>query len=98
MLPENTDEYCSSPCISETHRVLGCIENILSHFKFFNKATINDVRETIKSGCSHGPKRGDFNVAERIQEEIDAAEKSWRPSFFLHGSLLVIVLGCHFWL
>lgn len=58
MLPENTDEYCSSPCISETHRVLNCIENLLSHFKFYNKASINDVRGTIKSGCSYGPKRG----------------------------------------
>lgn len=61
MLPENTDEYCSSPCISETHLVLNCIENVLSHFKFYNKASINDVRETIKSGCSYGPKRGILN-------------------------------------
>lgn len=56
--PEYTDEYCKGPCLAETHHVLDCINGILKGFIFFNRATLNDVRETIKSGCGYGPKRG----------------------------------------
>lgn len=53
-----TEQYCEGPCLSETHLVLNCIENILSHFVFYNRATIYDIRDTIKAGCSYGPERG----------------------------------------
>lgn len=94
--PETTDEYCTGPCISETHHVLDCLENLLQQFKFYNKATIYDVRETIKAGCSHGPQRGDFNVAKYIQADYNNAQKSWRfGDLFLHGLLLIIFWACH---
>lgn len=53
-----TDQYCNGPCLTETHLVLDCIEGILYHFVFYNKATIKDVRDTIKAGCGYGPERG----------------------------------------
>lgn len=65
--PEYTDQYCNGPCLSETTHVLDCIDGILKQFVFYNRATLNDVRETIKGGCSHGPKRGNFDVIEHIQ-------------------------------
>lgn len=58
MPPEYTDQYCNGPCVYETDLVLKCIEGLLLEFKFYNKATIRDVRDTIKSGCSYGPERG----------------------------------------
>ncbi|KVH90204.1 hypothetical protein Ccrd_007763 [Cynara cardunculus var. scolymus] len=65
--PEFADEYCNGPCLKETHLVLNCINDILTHFVFYNHATIKDVKETIKVGCGYGPHRGDFNVAEHIE-------------------------------
>lgn len=88
--PENADEYCNGPCLSETHLVLNCIEGVLSHFKFYNHATVNDVKETIKSGCSYGPKRGDFNVAERVQEDDSNGHRT-NFSLFLSGLVLMIM-------
>ncbi|KAL8484857.1 hypothetical protein ACS0TY_027231 [Phlomoides rotata] len=65
--PEYTDEYCQGPCLAETHHALDCIDKILKRFIFLNRATLHDVRETIESGCSHGPKRGNFDVVGHIQ-------------------------------
>lgn len=56
--PEYTDQYCNGPCLEETHLVLTCIGNILSNFFFYNKATIQDVRETLQAGCSYTSERG----------------------------------------
>ncbi|KAK6146218.1 hypothetical protein DH2020_020087 [Rehmannia glutinosa] len=72
--PEYTDQYCNGPCLKETHLVLDCIDGILKHFVFYNKATLEDVRETIEVGCSYGPKRGDFNVAEHIEADSAIAK------------------------
>ncbi|KAL5541918.1 hypothetical protein UlMin_009628 [Ulmus minor] len=66
---EKTEEYCSGPCLTETNLVLDCIDNILSHFVFYNRATIQEVRETVQAGCGYGPERGDFNVEEHIESE-----------------------------
>lgn len=33
---------------------------------FYNKATIEDVRDTIKAGCSYGPERGILLVYEAV--------------------------------
>lgn len=38
---EYTDEYCTGPCLSETHYVLDCIGGIMSNFKFYNEATFS---------------------------------------------------------
>ncbi|CAA2984105.1 Hypothetical predicted protein [Olea europaea subsp. europaea] len=56
--PEYTEQYCKGPCLKETHHVLDCIDGIMKHFVFYNKATLSAIRETIKIGCSYGPKRG----------------------------------------
>ncbi|KAJ6357071.1 hypothetical protein OIU78_005038 [Salix suchowensis] len=71
--PEYVDPYCSGPCLAETHLVLDCIENIMKNFVFYNKATIQDVRDTIKAGCSYGPERGNFDVSEHLQAENNNA-------------------------
>lgn len=55
---EKTDEYCNGPCLTETHLVLNCIDNIFKNFVFYNKATIQDVRDTVQAACSYGPQRG----------------------------------------
>ncbi|MCD7449617.1 hypothetical protein HAX54_000845 [Datura stramonium] len=85
--PEYADQYCRGPCLEETHLVLNCLENILSHFRFYNKATIRAVEETIKEGCSYGPKRGYFNVAEHILAYGSTAFRASRS--MLHGFVLM---------
>lgn len=74
--PEYADSYCGGPCLVETHLVLSCIENIMKHFVFYNKATIEDIRDTIKAGCGYGPERGNFDVSEHLQFEENNAFKT----------------------
>ncbi|KAJ6322190.1 hypothetical protein OIU77_012125 [Salix suchowensis] len=71
--PGYADSYCGGPCLSETHLVLSCIESIMGHFVFYNKATVRDIRNTIKAGCSYGPERGNFDVSEHLQYEENHA-------------------------
>ncbi|KAK9288350.1 hypothetical protein L1049_016803 [Liquidambar formosana] len=73
---DHTDEYCNGPCLMETHLVLNCIEGILLNFEFYNKATIQDIRDTIQAGCGHTSERGNFNVAEHIQAEESKGNKA----------------------
>ncbi|XP_010442399.1 PREDICTED: uncharacterized protein LOC104725433 [Camelina sativa] len=91
-----TEEFCQGPCFSETHLALHCIEDIIHHYRFFNRATIHDIRETLKSGCSYGPERGDFNVLEHIEdEEENGSEKMMKSRFgslFLGTVLFTIAL------
>lgn len=56
--PEYADEYCEGPCLSETKHVLDCMGGILKGFVFYNRATLNNLRDTIESGCGSGPKKG----------------------------------------
>ena len=58
--PQKTDEYCGGSCLIETNLVLNCIDNIFAHFVFYNKATIQDVGDTVKSACGNGPERGSY--------------------------------------
>ncbi|KAM7485008.1 hypothetical protein LguiA_001017 [Lonicera macranthoides] len=90
--PEYVDQYCQGPCLTETDLVLSCLENILSHFLFYNEATIKDVRETIKAGCGYGPDRGDFNVAEHIKAEEGAAARMGL-NYSLLFRILPLILG-----
>ncbi|KAG8480881.1 hypothetical protein CXB51_025586 [Gossypium anomalum] len=86
--PEYTDEYCSGPCLSETHLVLNCIENIMKNFVFYNKATIHDIRDTIKAGCSYGPERGNFDVEEHLEAEESGSNKATASILFGVGSII----------
>nr|GEU66081.1 retrovirus-related Pol polyprotein from transposon TNT 1-94 [Tanacetum cinerariifolium] len=65
--PDYTDQFCGGACLKETDLVLNCISDVLSNFLFYNRATVRDVKDTIKAGCSFGPNRGDFNIADHIQ-------------------------------
>ncbi|KAG7533551.1 hypothetical protein ISN45_Aa08g011790 [Arabidopsis thaliana x Arabidopsis arenosa] len=88
----STEEFCEGPCFSETHLALNCIEEIIHHYRFFNRATIHDIRETLKSGCSYGPERGDFNVLEHIEdEEENRSEKIKSKSGPLLGTVLFTI-------
>lgn len=40
--------------------MLDCIDKILTNFEFYNKASIQDVRDTIQAGCGYGQERGDI--------------------------------------
>nr|GMC99160.1 uncharacterized protein LOC109175367 isoform X1 [Ipomoea batatas]GMD10982.1 uncharacterized protein LOC109175367 isoform X1 [Ipomoea batatas]GMD73947.1 uncharacterized protein LOC109175367 isoform X1 [Ipomoea batatas]GMD76569.1 uncharacterized protein LOC109175367 isoform X1 [Ipomoea batatas]GME08072.1 uncharacterized protein LOC109175367 isoform X1 [Ipomoea batatas] len=89
--PDCTDEFCNGACLKETDLILHCIETVLSDFEFYNKATINDVRHTIKEGCSYGPNRGNFDVAEHLQYEENNAFQASKA--VLHNlSLMVLAL------
>ncbi|EOY06666.1 Glycine-rich family protein, putative isoform 2 [Theobroma cacao] len=87
--PGYIDEYCSGPCLSETHLVLNCIENIMTNFLFYNRATIQDIRDTIQAGCGYGPERGDFNVEEHIEAEGSSASKAATQILIGIGSMII---------
>ncbi|XP_042424151.1 uncharacterized protein LOC122011825 [Zingiber officinale] len=63
---EATDDYCGGPCLSETKFVLSCVDEILYTFKFYNGASVQDVKYTLDAGCGDTNKRGDFDVAEHL--------------------------------
>ncbi|CAN6551281.1 unnamed protein product [Malus baccata var. baccata] len=87
---EKTDEYCNGPCMTETQLVLDCIDNIMTNFQFYNKATIQDIRDTIHAGCGHGKERGKFDVTEHItRAEGSNAYKA--ANQILIGIVLMIV-------
>ncbi|WOL18377.1 hypothetical protein Cni_G27172 [Canna indica] len=66
---EATDAYCGGPCLTETKLVLSCVDNILYSFRFYNGASVRDVRYTLDAGCGHSGRRGDFNVAEHLDDD-----------------------------
>ncbi|XP_019168477.1 PREDICTED: uncharacterized protein LOC109164142 [Ipomoea nil] len=43
--------FCSSKCVKETRNVLHCISHTKRDFWFANKATVNDINQTIIDGC-----------------------------------------------
>ncbi|TKY72533.1 hypothetical protein E2542_SST01274 [Spatholobus suberectus] len=88
---EKTDIFCEGPCLSETNLVLSCLDNVFSNFIFYNRATIQDIRETIEAACGYGPQRGDFNVAEHIQAEESKAPKATTSHVAM--GLATIVMG-----
>ncbi|KAI3821774.1 hypothetical protein L1987_09346 [Smallanthus sonchifolius] len=91
--PDYTDKYCGGPCLKETDLVLNCINDVFSNFLFYNRATINNIKDTIKTGCSYGPSRGDFNVAEHIQAN---GSNSYKFSYHILFWLLPFISVCMF--
>ncbi|BAT95116.1 uncharacterized protein HKW66_Vig0235780 [Vigna angularis] len=73
---EATDFFCSGPCLTEAQLVLNCIDDILSNFLFYNKATVQQMRYALNAGCSFSRQRGNFNLAEYIGGETSNAPKS----------------------
>ncbi|CAN6548305.1 unnamed protein product [Malus baccata var. baccata] len=90
---EKTDEYCNGPCLTETNLVLDCLENIMTNFLFYNKATIQDVRDTIHAGCGHGEERGKFDVAEHFRAEGSNAYKAANQILIV---LMIVATGLLF--
>ncbi|AES61458.2 hypothetical protein MtrunA17_Chr1g0192611 [Medicago truncatula] len=73
--PEATDFFCSGPCLIETQLVLECIDNMLSNFIFYNKATVQQMRYALNSGCSYSRQRGNFNLEGYIGGETNNARE-----------------------
>lgn len=58
------DYYCGGACVVETEDVLNCVASALDGFRFYNGASVEDARYALRRGCSHTPRRGDFNDLE----------------------------------
>ncbi|GAB4835748.1 hypothetical protein Ancab_000658 [Ancistrocladus abbreviatus] len=76
-----TDQFCYGPCLAETYLVLDCVDHTISNFEFYNKATVTDIRATLRSGCSHTDQRGNFNVQEFLQDERSSADSLLGTSY-----------------
>ncbi|KAH7833974.1 hypothetical protein Vadar_011564 [Vaccinium darrowii] len=87
--PEATDEFCNGACLSETQGLLDCIDNFVSGFLFYNKATTQDIRDTLHSACSYSIQRGNFNVGEYIQRDTSDSLGLLKPAR-LRAFVLVI--------
>ncbi|KAH9306625.1 hypothetical protein KI387_011029, partial [Taxus chinensis] len=87
---KETDEYCNGGCFEGTKEVLTCVDQILSNFVFYNKATIGDIRRTIVEGCSNTDKRGDFNVLERILASSEA--NNIRPTYVEATAIIFVIM------
>ncbi|XP_077240829.1 uncharacterized protein LOC143881570 [Tasmannia lanceolata] len=92
--PEATDEYCNGPCLDETYNVLNCVDGLLKNFIFYNKATLQTVRATLKDACSDTSERGNFNVGSHILDEPDDAHKAVVPAYMF--VFTVVTAGCLF--
>ncbi|XP_022719518.1 uncharacterized protein LOC111277368 [Durio zibethinus] len=88
---EATDIFCTGPCLAETQLVLKCVDNILSDFTFYNKATIRDIREVLRAGCSYTSRRGNFDVGDYFQGEISEARALC--NFMISLSALTLIIG-----
>ncbi|KAL4579279.1 hypothetical protein LXL04_015417 [Taraxacum kok-saghyz] len=97
---EYTDQFCGGPCLKETNLVLNCLNDALSSFLFYNRATVRDVKDTLLSGCSSGPNRGnhgvvscDFNVAEHIQAYGNNSYKfSYSIEFWIVSMISIFII------
>lgn len=45
------EAFCGGPCLAEANLVLGYVDAIMDSFRFYNGATIRDVRLTLDRGC-----------------------------------------------
>ncbi|XVF05968.1 hypothetical protein REPUB_Repub06bG0007300 [Reevesia pubescens] len=88
---EATDIFCSGPCLAETQLVLKCLDNILSDFTFYNKATVRDIRDVLRDGCSYTSRRGNFDVGDYFQGEISEAPRL--DNFMISFSTLTLIVG-----
>ncbi|XP_054788005.1 uncharacterized protein LOC129293905 isoform X2 [Prosopis cineraria] len=88
---DKTEEFCEGPCLSETYLVLSCIDDIFINFVFYNRATIQDIKDTVQAGCGYGPQRGNFDVEKQIQAEENRAEKA--SSHVLLLGLAFLIMG-----
>ncbi|XP_020975807.1 uncharacterized protein LOC107637619 isoform X1 [Arachis ipaensis] len=94
---EKIYKFCQGPCLSETRLVLSCLKKIYSRFTFSNKATIQDIRETIQDGCLgvHVAADRDLNVVKHMEKEADEKEnrglKGTKTCNVLMGLVLILM-------
>ncbi|TVU22414.1 hypothetical protein EJB05_32108 [Eragrostis curvula] len=62
----STEAFCGGPCLAETELVLRCISGIMDNFRFYNGASVGDVRLALGRGCGRTGLRGDFDVLQRL--------------------------------
>ncbi|KAL0006155.1 hypothetical protein SO802_013716, partial [Lithocarpus litseifolius] len=85
--PEAADQFCNGPCLFETQQILNCINNILSNFLFYNKATIPDVRYALNAGCSNTNQRGSkLSLLLEDLRKLDLEGCTKQPAFFCFKS------------
>ncbi|KAJ1254265.1 hypothetical protein BS78_K098400 [Paspalum vaginatum] len=60
--PGSADAFCGGPCLPETQHVLRCVDAVMAGFRFYNGASVGDVRSALDRGCGHSGLRGDFDV------------------------------------
>ncbi|KMT16496.1 hypothetical protein BVRB_3g047960 isoform A [Beta vulgaris subsp. vulgaris] len=90
---DHVDEFCSGPCLEETNHMLDCIDGIMGHFLFFNRATTQDVRDTILAGCGHGDKRGNFDVGEHIEADEGSGSIGCKATYSLLSGIFLSAIG-----
>ncbi|KAK6233266.1 hypothetical protein SCA6_003339 [Theobroma cacao] len=90
---EATNIFCTGPCLAETQLVLQCVDNVLSDFTFYNKATVRDIRDVLRAGCSYTSRRGNFDVENYFQGEI--SKSPGLREFMTSLSSLTLIIGFH---
>ncbi|KAK3163566.1 hypothetical protein QOZ80_1AG0005380 [Eleusine coracana subsp. coracana] len=64
--PASTDAFCGGACLEETELVLRCVDGVMDNFRFYNGASVGDVRQALGRGCGFTGLRGDFDVLQRV--------------------------------
>ncbi|GJN06165.1 hypothetical protein PR202_ga23866 [Eleusine coracana subsp. coracana] len=64
--PASTDAFCGGACLEETELVLRCVDGVMDNFRFYNGASVGDVRQALGRGCGRTGLRGDFDVLQRV--------------------------------
>ncbi|WRX25161.1 Small GTPase superfamily [Theobroma cacao] len=82
---EATNIFCTGPCLAETQLVLQCVDNVLSDFTFYNKATVRDIRDVLRAG--------NFDVENYFQGEI--SKSPGLREFMTSLSSLTLIIGFH---
>ncbi|GMI79379.1 hypothetical protein HRI_001607200 [Hibiscus trionum] len=88
---EATDAFCNGPCLAETQLVLKCVDNVLSGFVFYNKATVRDIGYVLRSGCSYTNTRGNFDLGDYFQGGISEASRLLEYSMISLSTLTLII-------
>ncbi|XP_039032363.1 uncharacterized protein LOC120167406 [Hibiscus syriacus] len=89
---EATDVFCNGPCLAETRLVLQCVDDVLSGFVFYNKATVRDITNVLRAGCSYTSTRGNFGVGDYFQGGISDASRLGESSMISLSTLTLIVV------
>ena len=81
--PEATDLFCNGPCLAETRSALSCINDVISDFIFYNKASVRDITYALSAGCSSTSQRGNSTAVLFLFHSTFVSRYLWitKPSF-----------------